>query len=48
MQLRADLRNEREAIAALRAEWSRLDNPARLQALAQRHTSAAQDGGHSV
>ena len=39
MQLRADLRNEREAIAALRAEWSRLDNPARLQALAQRHTS---------
>lgn len=39
MQLRNDLRNEREAIAALRAEWSRLDNPARLQALAQRHTS---------
>ena len=39
MQLRADLRKEREEIAALRAEWSRLDNPARLQALAQRHTS---------
>jgi hypothetical protein len=39
MQLRNDLRHEREAVAALRAEWSRLDNPARLQALAQRHTS---------
>lgn len=39
MKLRADIRTEREAIAAMRAEWSRLDNPARLQGLAQRHTS---------
>ena len=39
MKLRADIRGEREAIAALRAEWSRLDNPARLQGLAQRHTA---------
>ena len=38
MKLRADIRTEREQIAALRAEWSRLDNPARLQGLAQRHT----------
>jgi hypothetical protein len=38
MKLRADIRTEREQIAALRAEWSRLDNPARLQDLAQRHT----------
>src|SRR4051812_6390257 len=38
MKLRADIRTEREAIAALRGEWSRLDNPARLQDLAQRHT----------
>jgi hypothetical protein len=38
MKLRADIRAEREQIAALRAEWSRLDNPARLQGLAQRHT----------
>lgn len=39
MKLRADIRAEREATAALRAEWSRLDNPARLQGLAQRHTT---------
>lgn len=39
MKLRADARAEREAIAALRAEWARLDNPARLQGLAQRHTT---------
>ena len=36
-RLRGELRHERDAIAALRAEWARLDNPARLQALAQRH-----------
>ncbi len=37
VRLRGDLRHEREAIATLRAEWARLDNPARLQALAQRY-----------
>jgi len=36
-KLRTAVRNEREAIATLRAEWSRLDNPARIQALAARH-----------
>jgi cell division protein FtsL len=36
-KLRSEVRREREAIAALRAEWSMLENPARLQALAQRH-----------
>jgi hypothetical protein len=36
-RLRGELRQERDAIAALRAEWARLDNPGRLQALAQRH-----------
>jgi hypothetical protein len=36
-KLRTELRNEREAIATLRAEWSRLDNPARIQRLAGRH-----------
>jgi hypothetical protein len=36
-KLRAEVRRERDAIAALRANWSELDNPERLQALARRH-----------
>ena len=36
-KLRADLRREQDAIAALRAEWSKLDRPDRLQELARRH-----------
>jgi hypothetical protein len=36
-KLRRDIRHERDAIALLRAEWARLDNPARIQALAERH-----------
>jgi cell division protein FtsL len=36
-QLRLDLRREHDAIAALRAQWSKLDNPVRIQELAQRH-----------
>jgi hypothetical protein len=36
-KMRADARRERDAIAALRAEWAKLENPARLQALARRH-----------
>jgi cell division protein FtsL len=36
-KLRAEIRRERDLIAALRAEWSKLDAPARVQALAQRH-----------
>ena len=31
------MRRERDAIAALRAEWATLDNPARIQSLARRH-----------
>ena len=41
-QLRAELRREREAIALLRAEWARLDTPARIGGLAQRHLSLQQ------
>lgn len=33
----AELRRERNAIANLRAEWSRLDTPGRIQGLADRH-----------
>jgi hypothetical protein len=36
-KLRYDLRRERDATAALRAEWARLINPTRIQALAERH-----------
>jgi cell division protein FtsL len=36
-KLRAEIRRERDAIALLRAEWSQLDRPDRIQALAQRH-----------
>lgn len=36
-KLRGELRREQDAIAGLRAEWSKLDRPDRLQELAQRH-----------
>jgi len=36
-KLRGEIRRERDAIGALRAEWSELDAPKRIQALAQRH-----------
>jgi len=37
LRLHAEIREERDAIAALRAEWARLDAPLRLQGLADRH-----------
>ena len=36
-KLRLEIRRERDAVAALRGEWAKLDNPARIQALARRH-----------
>ena len=35
-KLRTEVRRERDRIAALRAEWGELDNPARIEALAKR------------
>ncbi len=35
-KLRSEVRHERDKIAALRAEWSALDDPARIEALAKR------------
>jgi hypothetical protein len=35
--MRSDVLRERDAIAALRAEWTTLENPARIQGLARRH-----------
>jgi hypothetical protein len=36
-KLGGELRRERDATARLRAEWARLDTPARIQGLAERH-----------
>jgi cell division protein FtsL len=36
-KLATEIKRERERIAALRAEWATLDNPARIQALVHRH-----------
>ena len=37
LRLRAEIREQREAIAVLRAEWTKLDAPLRLQGLVERH-----------
>jgi cell division protein FtsL len=36
-KIRSEVRHERDSIAALRAEWGELDNPARIEALAKRY-----------
>ena len=36
-KLRGEIRRERDAVAALRAEWAKLVSPARIESLAQRH-----------
>ena len=36
-KLRMEIRREHDAIAALRAEWAKLDGPCRIQELTQRH-----------
>jgi hypothetical protein len=37
LRLRAQIREQRDAIAVLRAEWAKLDSPLRLQGLVERH-----------
>jgi hypothetical protein len=37
LRLRAEIREQRDAIAVLRSEWAKLDAPQRLQGLADRH-----------
>jgi len=37
LRLNAEIREQRDAIARLRAEWAKLDAPLRLQGLAERH-----------
>ena len=36
-KIRSEVRRERDAIAALRAEWGELENPSRIEALAKRY-----------
>jgi len=36
-KIRGEVRHERDRIAALRAEWGELDNPARIEELAKHH-----------
>jgi hypothetical protein len=36
-RLHADIRAERNAIAALRAQWAQLESPMRIQGLSERH-----------
>jgi cell division protein FtsL len=36
-KLRMEIRRENDAIAGLRAQWAKLDSPARIQDLARRH-----------
>ena len=37
VKLRTEIRREHDTIATLRAEWAKLDTPARIQELARRH-----------
>jgi hypothetical protein len=37
LRLNTEIREQRDAIAVLRAEWAKLDAPLRLQGLAERH-----------
>jgi hypothetical protein len=41
-RLAAAIKRERAATAALKAEWAQLDNPARIQGLADRHLALRQ------
>lgn len=36
-RLRTEIRKERDSVAALRAEWAKLESPARIQGLSERH-----------
>jgi hypothetical protein len=40
-KLRGEIRKERNVIASLRAEWARLETPARIQGLVERHLKLA-------
>jgi hypothetical protein len=37
IEMRGEVRRERDAVASYRAEWARLENPGRLEILRRRH-----------
>jgi hypothetical protein len=41
-KLHGEIRRERDTVAGLRAEWSKLDNPSRIEGLAKRHLTLRQ------
>ena len=47
-KLRSEVRHERDRIAALRAEWGELDNPARIEALAKRYPEAQANRSYTI
>jgi hypothetical protein len=47
-ELKADIAREGEAIRVLKAEWSFLSQPDRLQALARRHLALAPTGASQI
>jgi hypothetical protein len=40
--IRHEIKRERDQTASLRAEWAKLDNPARIEALTKRHLNLKQ------
>ena len=48
LRLRAEIREQRDAIAVLRAEWAKLDAPLRLQGLAERHLPIEAARRHAI
>ena len=53
LQLRAEIREQRDAIALLHSQWAKLDAPLRLQGLVERHLplkpiNAMQFDGHTI
>lgn len=47
-KMRSEIRRERDAIAALRADWAKLQTPRRIEGLAQRHLPLKPADAHQV